>query len=311
MDAAHRQFSTAPACSRDCGASEARHAGQTGEVKAEPGLSLVIPAFNEVAVIARAVAEAEAALACHFERFEIIVVDDGSADDTAAEVFGLLPNAPHTRILWHDTNRGYGAALRTGFESARFDLVAFTDADCQFDLTDLARLVPLAAEVPIVAGYRALRKDPWRRRFLSWGYNVLARALCGTRVREVDCALKVFRRAVLAELLPESRGFFVNTEMMTRARQRGLGVAEAAVTHRRRAGGASKVSLREVPRTARTLLAFWWREVVRGAKPALTPAVVQTRLATPQEAAEPALDPLPSSARGPRAALPARRRASA
>src|SRR5262245_38768862 len=104
-----------------------------------PGLSLVIPAYNEIAVIARAVAEAEAALTRHFSEFEISVVYDVSADDTAAEVFALLPTAPHTRILWHDTNRGYGAALRTGFEAARFDLVAFTDADCQFDLTDLAR----------------------------------------------------------------------------------------------------------------------------------------------------------------------------
>ena len=277
----------------------------------QSGLSLVIPAFNEVAVIARAVAEAEAALSRHFTDFEIIVVDDGSADDTGAEVFGLLPTAPHTRIVWHDTNRGYGAALRTGFEASRFDLVAFTDADCQFDLTDLARLVPLAAEVPIVAGYRADRKDSGRRRFLSWGYNVLARALCGTRVRDVDCALKVFRREVLEGLLPESRGFFVNTEMMTRARQLGLEVAEVAVAHRPRAGGVSKVSLREVPRTARTLLCFWWREVVREARPTVTPAVLQTRIATLQEADEPASTPLPSSARGPQAAPPARRRASA
>ncbi len=281
----------------------------------ERGLSLVIPALNEAAVIARAVGEAETALAAHFGHFEIIVVDDGSSDDTTAEVFALLPSAPHTRILWHDTNRGYGAALRTGFEAARFDLVAFTDADCQFDLTDLARLVPLASEVPIVAGYRADRKDPWRRRFLSWGYNVLARALCGTRVRDVDCALKVFRRDVMEGLLPESRGFFVNTEMMTRARQLGLEVAEAPVTHRPRAGGESKVALSEVPRTARALFSFWWREVVRGARPLTTPAVVQARVAvrsaTPAGAAAPSSAPLPSSARAPQAAPRERPRAAA
>ena len=161
--------------------------------------------------------------------------------------------------------------LRSGFEAARYNRIAFTDADCQFDLRDLGRMVALAEEIPIVAGYRADRKDPLRRRFLSWGYNVLARVLCGTRIRDVDCALKVFRHEVLARLLPEARGFFVNTEMMTRARQLGLEVAEVAVAHRPRAGGASKVSLREVPRTARTLLAFWWREVIRGARPTLTP----------------------------------------
>jgi glycosyltransferase involved in cell wall biosynthesis len=280
-----------------------------------PGLSVVIPAFNEADVIARAVAEAEAALAPHFRQFEIIVIDDGSTDDTAAEVFSALPASTHTRILWHDDNRGYGAALRTGFEAARFELVAFTDADCQFDLTDLARLVPLAAEVPIVAGYRADRKDPLRRRFLSWGYNVLARALCGTRVRDVDCALKVFRREVLEGLMPESRGFFVNTEMMTRARQLGLDVAEVPVTHRPRAGGASKVSLREVPRTTRTLLAFWWRAVVCGALPEVKPVVLQAKVAvpapTPAATPQPVAEPLPSSSRDPQAAPPARRRAAA
>jgi dolichol-phosphate mannosyltransferase len=275
-----------------------------------PALSLVIPAYNEAAVIARAIAEAEAALSLHFERFEVLVVDDGSRDATAAEVRMAMLDAPHTRLLRHEVNRGYGAALRTGFEAARFELVAFTDADCQFDLADLAKLARLTEEAPIAVGIRADRKDPWKRRFLSWGYNVLARALLGTRVRDVDCALKVFRREVLAGLLPESRGFFVNTEMMTRARQLGLEVAEAPVTHRPRAGGASKVSLREVPRTARTLLRFWWREVVRGKRP-VTPAVLQAKMTTPQEVTARAPEPLPSTESGSQVAPPARRRAAA
>lgn len=274
-------------------------------------VSLVIPAFNEAAVIARAIAEAETALALHFENFEILVVDDGSSDDTASLVRRAMPDAPHTRLLRHEANRGYGAALRTGFEAARFALVAFTDADCQFDLTDLAKLTALAVEVPVVVGYRADRKDPARRRFLSWGYNRMARTLLGTRVRDVDCALKVFWKDVLTGLMPEARGFFVNTEMMTRAHQLGLEVAEVPVTHRPRAGGESKVSLREVPRTARTLLAFWWRNVVRGAKPAITPAVLQARVAVPRGAAEPGRAPAPSSPPVPQVAPPARRRAAA
>jgi dolichol-phosphate mannosyltransferase len=272
------------------------------------GLSLIIPAFNEAAVIARAIAEAETALAPHFAQFEILVIDDGSTDPTTDEVRRVIPSAAHTALLQHRVNRGYGAALRTGFEAARFDLVAFTDADCQFDLADLAKLAPLAATTPVVAGFRADRQDPWRRRFLSWGYNVLARALLGTRVRDVDCALKVFRREVLAGLLPESRGFFVNTEMMTRARQLGLEVAEVPVTHRPRAGGTSKVSLREVPRTARTLFSFWWHSVVRARH--VKPVVLQARLAV-QEAAEPKRAPLPSSSRAAPTVPPARRRASA
>ncbi|QDU20169.1 glycosyltransferase family 2 protein [Urbifossiella limnaea] len=253
-------------------------------------ISLVLPAFNEAAVIGRAVAEAEAALAGRFAAFEVVVVDDGSTDGTADEVQRL--NAPHTRLLRHATNRGYGAALRTGFEAARFPLVAFTDADCQFDLSELADLAALAAEYDIAAGYRADRKDPWRRRFLSRGYNLLTRTLLGTRVRDVDCALKVFRRAALAHLLPESRGFFVNTEMLTRARQQGFTVTERPVTHRPRAGGDSKVSLWEVPRTFRTLVGFWWNDVVWRTRPAA--AVTQTRVTVPE----------PSPARRPASEVP-------
>src|SRR5262249_12080094 len=119
--------------------------------------------------------------------------------------------------------------------------------------------------------------DPWRRRFLSWGYNVLVRRLLGTRVRDVDCALKVFRRAALAQLLPESRGFFANTEMLTRARQLGFAVAEAAVTHRPRLHGGSKVSLWDVPRTLRELLPFWWSRVLLGRAP-LAAQVVEARV---------------------------------
>lgn len=270
-------------------------------------LSLVLPAYNEAAVIAQAVGEAEAALGRLFEDYEVLVVDDGSVDETASVVAGLLPTAPHTRLLRHGVNRGYGAALRTGFEAARFPLVAFTDADCQFDLLDLGRLAALTTEYPIAVGYRHARQDPWRRRFLSRGFNLLTRTLCGTGVRDVDCALKVFRREVLAHILPDSRGFFVNTEMLTRARLRGYAVTERPVTHRPRAGGESKVSVREVPRVFRTLLGFWWREVVRGRRPEPV-TVFQARLPA---ATRRAPAPRPSSAPAPQAGPRGRRREAA
>lgn len=268
-------------------------------------LSLVIPALNEADVIATAVEEAVAALGELFGEYEILVVDDGSTDDTPVIVERLAAAFPTVRLLRHERNRGYGAALRTGFEGANFDRVAFTDADCQFDLGDLAKMVPLADEFPIVAGWRVDRKDPWRRRFLSKGYNLLARTFLGTRVRDCDCALKVFRRAALANLLPKSRGFFVNTEMLTRARQLGYDVTEVPVTHRPRLGGESKVSLREVPKTLRTLLSFWWREVAfRRVRPA---AVFQTKITLPARTAV----PLPSSSTARRAARRVRPRESA
>ena len=225
-------------------------------------LSLVIPAHDEQAGLRQAILEADAALTRLCEDYEILVVDDGSRDDTPAIVASEAAVRPRVRLLRHATNLGYGAALRTGFEAARHELVAFTDADCQFDLDDLALLVPLTENAPIATGWRIDRKDPWRRRFLSGGYNLLTRTLLGTTVRDIDCALKVFRREAVLRILPDAPGFFANAEMFTRARQLGLAVSEVGVRHRPRLAGKSTVSLREVPRTLGRLLPFWWTRVL-------------------------------------------------
>jgi dolichol-phosphate mannosyltransferase len=244
-----------------------------GEAR-RPSLSLILPAYNEAAGIAEAVAEADDALARFAGDYEILVVDDGSRDATAVMVAEAMEGRPRVRLLRHAGNRGYGAALRTGFEAARGELVSFTDADGQFDLADLERLTSLADRHPVVVGYRVKRQDPWQRRFFSWGYNHLVRRLIGTRVRDCDCALKVFRRDALARLLPESTHFFVNTEMLARARQMGLTVAQVGVRHRPRRHGQSKVSLADIPRTLAVLLPFWWSKVLfaGGERPANPPA---------------------------------------
>ena len=238
-------------------------------------LSLVVPAYNEADVIRQTVREAYAALNEIADQFEILLVDDGSRDDTADIVSRMVPAYPRLRLIRHRTNRGYGAALRSGFEAARHPLVAFTDADCQFDLSDLRPMIARIVDAPIVVGYRARRQDPLRRKLYSRGYNLLVRALLGTGVRDCDCALKLFRHEVLADLLPTSRGFFVNAEMLTRARQHGHAVVEVPVTHRPRAGGESKVSVREVPRILKILLGFWWREVVWASRPVRAVGAVQ------------------------------------
>src|SRR4029453_6151459 len=107
-----------------------------------PRLSLVMPAFNEAAGIAEAVAEAHEALTGLGYEFEIVVVDDGSTDGTGTAVADLSALWPDVRLVTHSSNLGCGAALRTGFEAARFELVAFTDADGQFFLEDLDDLIP-------------------------------------------------------------------------------------------------------------------------------------------------------------------------
>ncbi len=225
-------------------------------------ISLILPAYNEEAGIANAIAEADDALRRLGVSYEIIVVDDGSGDQTAAAVEQTRRDRPCVRLVRHDVNRGYGSALRTGFEAARGRRIAFTDADCQFDLADLALLLPLTEQHPIAVGYRIDRQDSWLRKFYSRGYNLLARTLLGISVRDIDCALKVFCRDALAQILPETGGFFVNTEMLTKARQLRLSIAEVGVRHRQRRAGVSKVSVGDIPRTLNALLPFWWMRVM-------------------------------------------------
>ncbi len=211
---------------------------------------------------AQAICEADEALAAITSDYEILVIDDGSTDATFAIATEQSQHRRAVRVLRQPKNLGYGAALRRGFGALRGSLLAFTDADCQFDLTELDRLVLLAKDYDIVCGYRIDRQDPWRRKFYSGTYNVLVRALLGTRVRDCDCALKVFRREVVAALPIESEGFFVNAEVLAKARLHGKSIVEVGVTHRPCAAGESKVSLRHAIPVASNLLRFWWQRML-------------------------------------------------
>ena len=225
-------------------------------------LSLVLPAYNEAESIGQALQEANAALKATVADFEILVVDDGSRDETAAIVEREAAHNPRIHLIRHEGNQGYGAALRTGFQAASMELVAFSDADCQFDLHDLEYMLPLSRRYDLVCGYRIERQDPTRRRFFSWGYNTLTKLLLGNPVHDVDCALKVFHRDQIQTILPECDNFFVNTEMLTKARMQGMSIVEVGVKHRPRAAGESKVALTDIPKTLSTLLPFWWTKML-------------------------------------------------
>ena len=225
-------------------------------------MSLIMPAYNEEPGIQVAIAEAYEALCASDFDYEIIIVDDGSTDKTAEKVRECADFMSKIRLIRHDRNHGYGAALRTGFINARFEHVAFTDADAQFNLADLERLLALLPDNDIIVGRRRDRKDPLLRRFFSWGYNRLVRALLQTGVHDCDCALKLFHRASLLKILPKSNGFFVNAEMLCQARLQGMRIAEVDVQHRPRRAGTSSVSLLDIPRTLSVLIPFWWSAMV-------------------------------------------------
>ena len=203
-------------------------------------LTIFFPAFNEEAIIERTVRSAASVGASLADDYEVVVVDDGSSDATATVVERIAAADPHVRLVKHERNRGYGAALRTGFASARKALVFFSDADGQFDLRELPSLLAVLAEVPVVVGYRIKRNDPPHRLFIAKTYNLIVRMVFGLRVRDIDCAFKLFRREALEHVSLESNGAFISSELLIKLRRARVPIAERGVHHYPRTTGYSK-----------------------------------------------------------------------
>jgi glycosyltransferase involved in cell wall biosynthesis len=224
-----------------------------------PRLSYFFPAHNEEANLAGLVEEALGTLPGLADTYEIIVVDDGSRDRTAAIAEALAEANPDVvRLVRHDVNLGYGAALRSGFGAARYELIAFTDGDRQFKVADLGRLIERleAPDAPdAVVGYRIKRADPLVRTLYARAYRLANRIFFGLRVKDVDCACKVIRREALQGLRVESGGAFFSAELLIKLQAAGRRVAEMGVPHYpRTAGSATGARPRVVLRAVRD---FW------------------------------------------------------
>jgi glycosyltransferase involved in cell wall biosynthesis len=229
-------------------------------------LSYFFPAHNEEANLAGLVAEALEVLPTLADEFEIIAVDDGSRDRTPAIADELAAAQPGVvRAVHHPVYLGYGAALRSGFAAARFELVAFTDGDRQFRIEDLGRLTArlAAPDSPdVVAGYRIRRADPIIRTIYAKAYRLANRIFFGLTVTDVDCACKLFRRDALDGLRVESGGAFFSAELLIKLRTAGRSVVEVGVPHYPRTAGSPtgakpQVILRAVRDFWRLRLHMW------------------------------------------------------
>ena len=194
-------------------------------------LSVVFPAFNEAANIRAVVEDAHQTVPKLAPIFEIIVVNDGSKDRTGEICDRLVEELSNVRVVHHPRNCGYGAALKSGIRLARYDLIFFTDADGQFDLNEIGALLEQADAYDIVAGYRARRQDPPHRLLFAWGWNILVRLVLGVRIRDIDCAFKVFNRHVFNKVQIHSVGAMVNTEIFAQVSRFGMTVREVPVSH--------------------------------------------------------------------------------
>ena len=223
-------------------------------------LSVVLPAYNEQESLRTAVEGAVNTLESMLDDFEVIVVDDGSTDGTNALLRELVAENPaRVRGLVHAENRGYGAAIKTGFEAANKALTFYTDADNQFDVSDLAHFLPLMDEYDVVVGFRVYRYDTVVRSMLSWVYNLLVRILFRVKVRDVDCAFKLFRREVLETITIESDDFFVDAELVAKARRWNFRLLEKGVRHYPRLAGETTVRASHIPETLKRIAIMWRR----------------------------------------------------
>ncbi|HWW77348.1 MAG TPA: glycosyltransferase family 2 protein [Pyrinomonadaceae bacterium] len=224
-------------------------------------VSVFFPAYNDEGTIAGLVGDALAVLPSLAEDYEVVVVNDGSTDRTADVLEELARREPRLRVVRHETNRGYGAALRTGFASATKELVFYTDGDGQYDVKELAKLRPLLASgVDIVNGYKIKRADGWQRRALGAVYNRLAHLLFSIPIRDVDCDFRLLRRRAFEGVELFSSSGSICVELVHKLHRAGRTFAEAPVRHYPRAHGSSQfLTPRRVTRTAFDLLSLWMK----------------------------------------------------
>ena len=223
-----------------------------------PGLSASFPAHNEEDNVEPMIADLLAALPDFAERFEVIVVDDGSRDRTFERASAVAARDPRVRVVRHEVNRGYGAAVWTGLVSGTMEYAFFTDGDRQFDVAQIADLIPHIADHDVVVGYRLDRQDNWIRILNAHAWNWLVRTLFHVPVRDVDCAFKLFRREVLQGLEVRSGGAMFSAELIARLGARGARIVEVPVRHLpREKGSSSGGNPRVIARAFRDLFALY------------------------------------------------------
>ncbi len=239
-------------------------------------LSVVLPAFNEAEILQVTVESVMNALDPSGVAYEILIIDDGSTDGTGDIAAQLEARHPHcVRCMRHDTNKGYGAALRTGMREAKGQYISFLDADNQFDPRDFPRLIALMNDYDVVTGIRTPRSDRWWRQALSSSYNSYARLVLSVPFRDINCAFKILKRCVLDQIQLESNHYCFSAELLAKSKHAGFRIAETPVRHSPRGTGKSKVDCTHMVKTFYELVCI--RRMLR-TKPKKTPASNSTLL---------------------------------
>ena len=225
-------------------------------------ISAILPAYNEEAVIERSVRHVVEVLRTLTDDFEVVVTNDGSKDKTGQILNRLAAydKSLNLKVVTHERNRGYGAALASGFDAATKELIFFTDGDKQFDVAELADFLPaMDNQTDMVIGWRKQRADPPMRLLNAWGWKQLVNLLFGYTARDIDCAFKLFKRDVWQTLTIQAHGATFSAEFLIKARRRGYRITELPVTHLpRTAGNATGAKPAVIARAFAELIRLRW-----------------------------------------------------
>jgi len=217
-------------------------------------LSVFFPCHNEQDNIETLTLQTLKMLEAISDDYEVIIVDDGSTDQTAQIAQKLTQQSPHVRLVQHPVNQGYGAALQSGFRAATKQWVFYTDGDGQFDIDELPPLVELIDQYDIVTCYRINRQDSFLRKFNGWAWTKLVNLLFHFKLRDIDCAFKLYRREIFDHIEMQSTGALIDTEILARAKKRGYTMVQTPVHHYlRTAGTQSGASIKVILRAFREL----------------------------------------------------------
>ena len=206
-------------------------------MKKLPGLSIFYPSYNEEANVERVTRAAVAAARKFADEFEVIIVDDGSRDRTGEIGDRLAVEIPGVRCVHNRPNLGYGGAVNRGLRESRKPWIFFTDGDGQFDFEEIPKLIELLDRCDFAVGYRIKRADSFMRKLNAFCWGTLVRRLFGLKVRDIDCAFKLLPKSLIDSITLQSTGALISTELLARAQNKGLRIAEVGVNHYPRTSG--------------------------------------------------------------------------
>lgn len=222
-------------------------------------ISIIIPAFNEEDNIRKAVRESLSVLAWVSQKYEVLVVNDGSTDRTGKILDELQARNPHMRVIHHPRNLGTGHALRTLYRNARGNLIFLIPADLQVRADQLPKFIQSLRSFDVVFGRRAKRADSWLRKFLAWAYNTALRVLFKTDIQDMDTA-KLYQRKVLRSFPIESTSGFIEAEILIKAKKQGFKIGEIHIQHHPRlAGTQTGIKLKVILRALKELIRFYFK----------------------------------------------------